>query len=92
MTVGRRGSCPNPNIPLAGLRMVYPILFFYYERGVTNAKYRTTDRFRNSSYAYEEICKLSTKKKDERVSWVCWIFQSKSLWKIPFNTSQCVWK
>ena len=50
------------------------------------------DRFRNSSHADEEICKLSTKKKDERVSWVCWIFQSKSLWKIPFNTSQCVWK
>ena len=83
---------PESKYSIGGIKNGISILFFYYERGVTNAKYRTTDRFRNSSYADEEICKLSTKKKDERVSWVCWIFQSKSLWKIPFNTSQCVWK
>ena len=48
---------------IGGIKNGISILFFYYERGVTNAKYRTTDRFRNSSYVDEEICKLSTKKK-----------------------------
>ena len=65
---------PESKYSIGGIKNGISILFFYYERGVTNAKYRTTDRFRNSSYADEEICKLSTKKKDERVSWVCWIF------------------
>ena len=36
MTVGRRGSCPNPNIPLAGLRMVYPFFFFTMKEGAAN--------------------------------------------------------
>ncbi len=36
-TVGRQGSCPYPNIPLAGLRVVYP-LFFYRRMSMNTNK------------------------------------------------------
>ena len=32
MTVGRRGSCPNPNIPLAGRQLRRNSCLFYYVR------------------------------------------------------------
>lgn len=32
MTVGRRGSCPNPNIPLAGRQLKKNSCLFYYVR------------------------------------------------------------
>lgn len=62
------------------------------KEGVTDAEYRITNRFGNTGRVNEKICKFPPKKKDEGFSWICMIFQSKSLWKISFNTSQCVRK
>lgn len=54
---------PEPNIPLAGLRMVYPFFFFTMKEGALNAKYRVANRFGNTGCVNEKICKFSAREK-----------------------------
>lgn len=54
------------------------------KEGITDAEYRITNRFENIGRVNEKICKFPPKKKDEGFSWICRIFQSKSLWKILY--------